>query len=60
MTSAEAFLGLRTDEQYSPVGLQEAFLGKVLDDWLSRWTEGAESVPPLLPEVLADPMFLQA
>lgn len=56
----EAAFRLRADEQHSAVPLQEPLVDQMANDGFGGGTEGAEPTPPLLPEPVSDPVFLQA
>lgn len=60
MALAKTPFGFGADEQEPPVPVQISLVDKMSRDRFGSDTEGAETVPPLLPQVLADPVLLQA
>ncbi len=60
MTMPVTLFGLRTDEQQAAVLVQVALFDEVADYGGRPTAEGTDATPPLLPQVLADLVFLQA
>src|SRR2546423_2926614 len=60
MAAAEAKLGLWPDEQHPVVRVQETCAKRMSHDGPSRRPEMIEAMPPVLPPVLAYPVFLEA
>jgi hypothetical protein len=60
VTVSEAALLLRTDEEHSSVSIEVSLVHEVAHDRLGGLPEGAEPIPPFLPELVTDLVFLEA